>query len=362
MKLLTPLLFLTVCTFGAVRQDATQTMKPAGKISPHGREVITPEAGPQVDNGIDAFITGDFIYWTARVDGLGYITTGVSDGTVSSGKGSTKQPNFGWEPGFKAGIGLNLPHDGWDVYAEYTWLHSSATDNHRSSGNGMSPNWNIANISSFLETPETITSARTNWKLQFSSIDISVGRNYFISQFLTLRPFIGFKGSWIDMDYHVRYTVSNTDTDSILRMKNDQDFWGLGTRPGLNTAFHLAPAWSIYGNFALSALWCQFEIKRRDTRNDSRNSGGANNPPLNTEVTQFNSENDFHTLKGVLEFGIGLRGEWWFANDRYHFLIQGGWEEQVWINFNNLTKISFVEADKGDLGLQGFTLKLRFDF
>jgi len=59
---------------------------------------------------------------------------------------------------------------------------------------------------------------------------------------------------------------------------------------------------------------------------------------------------------------MGLRGEWWFFENRYHFMIQAGWEEQLWINHNNFEKVNGVQANHGDLLLQGLTIKLRFDF
>lgn len=361
MKILFPILLTSATIFAAVRDSQPVHVTP-GKINEAEQKQITPMAGPHVEHGIDAFITGDFLYWTARMDGLGYITTGVGNGISSTGKGSVKYPDWQWAPGFKAGIGLNLPHDGWDIFAKYTWLHSSSSNSHRFSDSGVVPNWNIANIFSFPQDINAINHAKVDGDIHFSSIDVSLGRNFFISKFLILRPFIGFKGGWIDTDYHVHYEINSDSITSDLRMKNDQNYWGIGLRSGLETAWHLTPVWSIYGDFALSALWSQFEITRTDSRNDSRNPGGQGNPPLNTSVTQFNSEDSFHTMKGALEFSLGLRGEWWFFENRYHFLIQGGWEEQLWLNMNNLIKTYFIQSNHGDLILQGLTIKARFDF
>ncbi|QVL57594.1 MAG: MOMP family protein [Simkaniaceae bacterium] len=358
MKRLLPLIFATVATFAA--QEPPYTIP--GKIYESTPQVITPNAGPKVDHGIDVCITADFIYWTARMDGLSYAITGSSDGTLNASKGSVQYPDWRWKPGFKVGLGLNLPHDGWDIYAEYTWLHSRAWDATSINHKGILPTWDISHLDQFSTTTASITSARANWKVHINTFDLSLGRNYFISKFLTLRPFVGFKGSWIKQDYHVRYSVLINPLNSTLRMKNDQSYWGIGLRTGMNTAWHLTQAWSLYGDFALSALWSQFEVDRKDTRLDEANNGGANNPSLNTSITVVNSSNDFHTLKGVLELGLGVRGEWWVFEDRYHFLVQAGWEEQLWINHNNLMKLHFTQSDHGDLTLQGLTIKARFDF
>lgn len=332
-----------------------------GKIYESTPQMITPSAGPRVDHGIDACITADFIYWTARMDNLSFVQTGISPGNISTNKGNTKYPDWRWKPGFKVGLGLGLPHDGWDVYGEYTWLHSRAWNSTRENNQGILPSWNIANLLSS-SSVDAIQSAKTTWKLHFNAIDLSLGRNYFISKFLAMRPFIGFKGTWIHHDYSVKYHSVTTELDTNLRMKNNQKYWGIGLRTGLNTAWHFTQTWGIYGNLALSALWSQFEVDRKDTRNDTQNNNGPTNPPLATNITVMNTENDFHTIKGVIEFGIGMLGEWWFLEDRYHFLVQAGWEEQLWINHNQLIKVSMLQSDHGDFVLQGLTIKARFDF
>ncbi len=351
--------FLTLCatTFYAT-QYAAPPVAP-GSVTPPNH--ITPEAGPRVDHGIDAFITGDFIYWTARIDNLSYVMTGVGNNITSVGKGSTKYPDWSWNPGFKAGIGLNLPHDSWDVCAEYTWYYSSASNASNAGGNGMLPAWNIANSNTLIQNNDSIVQARGEWGIHFYAIDVSLGRNYFISRFLTLRPFVGFKGSWIDQNYSVLYNIETTAIDTSLKMENNQDYWGVGLRSGLKTAWHIDPSWSLYGDFALATLWSQFEITRKDIRTDGRNPG-VGSPPLDTPITSIHVEDNFHTIKSVLECGVGLRGEWWFFESRYHFMVQAGWEEQLWINHNNFEKVHVVQADHGDLILQGFTIKLRFDF
>ncbi|MCB1115486.1 MAG: hypothetical protein KDK71_03355 [Chlamydiia bacterium] len=358
MKTLTLLLSFSLLLFAATEPPYTTP----GKIYESSTQTITPSAGPRVDHGINAFITGDFIYWTARMDGLAYVQTGVSDGGSNANHGKTRYPDWRWTPGFKAGLGLSIPHDGWDVFVEYTWLHSSAWDSLDNNIDGINPIWDISNLWNFAADVFTVQSARVNWKLYFNNFDVSLGRNYFVSRYLTLRPFIGFKGSWINQDYHVKCPIVTDEISSLFGMKNDQSYWGIGLRSGVNAAFRFTQTWSIYGNLALSALWSQFEVDRADTRNDSRNDGLPDRPPLNVTVTDINFEDSFHTVKGVLELGIGMRGEWWFLEDRYHILLQAGWEEQLWINHNQLAKVHFVSSAHGDLILQGLTVKMRFDF
>ncbi len=238
MKYLISFLALCATAFSATQYETPHST--SGSVTP--QDHVTPGAGPRVSHGIDAFITGDFIYWTARMEGLAYVITGIGDQISSVGRGSTKYPDWSWKPGFKAGIGLNLPHDEWDIYAQYTWYYSSASDTTNSRGNGMLAPWNVSDILSLIPNNESIQQARGAWDIHFSTIDVGLGRNYFISRFLTLRPSIGFKGGWIDQDYSVRYNLSTSNLTSVLKMKNDHDYWGIGLRAGLKPKIHVDDA------------------------------------------------------------------------------------------------------------------------
>ncbi|MCB1117245.1 MAG: hypothetical protein KDK50_01545 [Chlamydiia bacterium] len=321
---------------------------PAGMIMDDcqnmGCKVITPNAGPRVCMGADVFVTADFILWTYRQEGMEFAMTG-STGTVTS-QGRVFEPSFGLEPGFKVGLGLNLGHDGWDVFAEYTWLTTNATRKVRDN-NTMTNLWNGGSQAQVLTG---------SWDSDFNVIDLELGRNFFVSQYLTLRPHYGLKGSWQSQDFKVISDVNNILTGNLLSrrtMKQGFDYWGIGIRTGMDTAWHFTKCWSIYGNFALSALWSGFDIDRKDETFNNTNGVTTQN---------VNTENDFKTVLPVLEIALGLRWEMWFSNDDYHFGIDAGWEEQVWWGMNRYIVLSQPQRDNGDLTFQGLTLKFRFDF
>lgn len=338
--------------------------RPAGQIQDDGQGMmreITPSAGPRVSNGADVFITADFILWSPRVDGMAYAWTGLGNDVNSVARGSVKYPNWRWEPGFKVGLGLNLDHDGWDLYAEYTWLQSNrgdAVDYNET----LAPLWDInaqlyPYVSNTGNTDNSIRTASSQWKLSYNVIDLSLGRNYFISQYLTLRPFVGFRGAWISQKWRVQYTLPDSAlaVDAVTaRMDNNQDYWGFGMLTGMNTGWHFTKEFSLYGNFDLALLWSDFTTTRRDV--DSSNIAPSANPQVNV-----NTVDTFHTIKTVMGLEMGLRYETWFSDDDYHFLIQAGWSEILWSNFNQLFTLSET-GNHGDFTLQGLTVKARFDF
>ncbi len=342
---------LCLCSMSSAQAGSDDDyQKPAGQMqmdSNGSYKEITPNAGPRVTDGVDVAITADFIYWYTEQDGMGYAITGFGDGTTSASSGKVYQTGGNWEPGFKVGLGLGLGHDGWDLNAEYTWLQMSTSGSVTASD--IYPMWNIANAYNS-PTHGTVTSASNNTNFHFNVIDLELGRNYYISQHLTLRPFAGLKGSWQTQKYNVEYTQSAT----IREMSNNQKYWAVGLRSGMNTAWHFTKEWSIFGDMALSALWANFKVTRTDET-------GPNPEVETSEVAVFSTKSTVNTVKPVLEMALGLRWETWFSDNDYHFMIQAGWEEQIWFSMNQQLHLN-EQAAHGDLGLQGLTIKVRFDF
>lgn len=369
MKVLPLAGLLCSCLFAAQPQQDdmnSHQRRPAGQMQDDGRyREITPNAGPRVTNGADVYIDADFIWWHVHQDGMGYVLSGFGNGTTATqaSGGSVHHPGFSWEPGFKVSLGVALGHDGWDLGAEYTWLNPNRSSQNRNNDTDLYPMWNIANnYNSPVYSTATggVKQASSSWKTTFNVIDLEMGRNYFISQHLKLRPHIGFKGSWQDQDYSVTYVRRGTQAgagtarETTDKMVNNQDYWGFGIRTGLDTAWHFTKSWSIYGDFAISGMWSHFKIKRKDTEQQIPHGS-------NGVFTIFDYQNSFHTIKPVMEWGIGLRWETWFSDDDYHFLIQAGWEEQSWLEMNQHV-VPMNECNHGDLDLQGLTVKFRFDF
>ncbi|MCK4933972.1 MAG: MOMP family protein [Simkaniaceae bacterium] len=320
---------------------------------------ITPATPPVVTNGINFILSADFIYFTARQDGLSYALSGFGTGTSNASKGSVHRAGTKWDPGFKIGLGLNLAHDGWDIFAEYTRLqthdssHAGNTCNSR-----LYPFWNIGNRyprPKYGKPCDLISSAASQWDLSFNMFDLELARNYYISTNLALRPHVGLKGGWINQDYQVNYHSNSTPTQNLSwKMQNNQDYSGIGLRAGLDTCWYLNSNFCIYGDFALTGMSSHYTVHRKDTAE-------ALSCDCNNSITWINTKSHIYTVKPVLELGLGLRFETWFNNNCYHFSIQAGWEEQVWINHNQLIHL-YNESNHGDLSLQGLTIKTRFAF
>src|ERR1700722_3662932 len=82
----------------------------------------TPSARCCPNIGHGPFITADFIYWQVNEDQIPYaIKRRVEPNSESQ---TIREINPGWHPGFKVGLGYNLPYHGWDLYLDFTWLQA----------------------------------------------------------------------------------------------------------------------------------------------------------------------------------------------------------------------------------------------
>lgn len=328
---------------------------------------ITPNAGPRVAYGIDMFVTADFLYWKTRQDGSVYGLAGVFNGAPTPAEafdrlssGREAEVKFGWDPGFKAGAGLNFWHDGWDVYGEYTWIHGHGSDS-IARDNGIIPETPL---------PGSVTDgilfadrAESRSSLHFNVFDLELGRNFYVSQFLMLRPHIGFKGTWQRQDWKTRYfspgdfeiEITNGAPVAITgpyRLRQKSKYYGVGIRTGLDTAWHFTTNWSIFGDMAWTAMWSRYLLKRKDVVSDETTE---------QKRVAIDSNSRFYDVKYIGELQLGLRFEMWFLDDRYHIQIQAAWEEQVWINHMKFIA-GLATSSFFDLTLHGLTAKIRFDF
>src|SRR5690348_16177518 len=67
--------------------------------------VINPPARPEVKDGVDLFLTADYLIWQANESGLGYAVQNNSPSATTGNSGSVKNPHFKYKSGFRVGAG-----------------------------------------------------------------------------------------------------------------------------------------------------------------------------------------------------------------------------------------------------------------
>lgn len=349
-----------------MRLPSTDVREPMGPMENHPpMRKVTPAIYPQVKVGNSVTTYTSFIWWKAYLQGLNYATSGSADNNTfvpvgtNVNEGVTARPNFSFKPGFKLGLGGPCLHDGWDVRGDYTWLGGSGMNS------GISAKTNSGLVSLFNITfPDGLVKsvnarrANSSFSQQFNIADFELGRSFFISPNLILRPHLGMKTAWIQESVRFNYTVApnnatftyNSVTQTVVTasMIRDQNMWGLGVRTGLNGDWKFNRNFGFYGKCALSALWSDFHVKSRDLT-------GATGTGV---TTNLNTHQSVIQVTPVIETAFGLAYTAWTSDENYRFMVRGSWEQQAWLNMNHMTRTQL----NGNLTMQGFTLDFNFTF
>lgn len=364
-----PMLCATKSALATTSHNSSRLNQPMNQGSTNDK--ITPETAPCACEWANPYVTADFIYWKTQVDNANFAYNGIAvapDGSPSPSTlkdaqtGHIYHPSFKYEPGFKLGFGLKFQHDGWDFFSQYTWLH--ATSSQQAQADAHSPLHSMIRAqnsgSVWDATTWKTTSSKGTWSLHFNVLDLELGRDFWISKSLSIRPFTGMKFSWLTQNFDVFNAYSKTDnaTQPIryeYAMKAKQD--GVGMRGGCNSAFFMTPQWSIYGDLALSAM---FNALHSNRENHCTFKTGVDNTLK--EVKQTRTRGHLHTVSSVVEMGLGLRFETFFNNNHYKYLLEAGWEAQVWFDQAAFAFLSNSSTHPGNLSMQGLTIKTGFWF
>ena len=354
---------------------------------------------------------GDFsvslagFYWNAHQDGMEYaldtqvrnpnvadvtnganVVTGIETlNQLISAKYET--PHFEWDFGFKVGLAYNSPSDGWDFGVNWTWYRGKANDEVEAEiddNHSLLPLW-----SAFAPTQGLTlyaTDIETHWSLKLNLIDIELGRQFWTSRLLSIRPHIGLRIAFIDQafeidhkggSYGARVTATSPDAAAQIAMHNqvdlDNKFHGVGVRGGLDSEWNFGCGWALYANFAAAIVYGRFHVKHDETNRE------AQVPHPKHKVLE--AEDSFRASRGTLDLALGIQYSALFYDSAYGLTVQLGWEQHMFFDQNQLWRAvrigdtgigpAVVSNDtgenvyhqrRGDLDTQGFTLRFKLEF
>ncbi|MBI3211213.1 MAG: MOMP family protein [Simkania negevensis] len=329
---------------------------------------LTALARPQVD-GQGFFITADVLYWHAKIGGTEFGYTDSKPAGVLPIEGDTKCHDFEWNWGFRLGAGYNTEHDGWDVRANYTRFNTGDSESSNPGANAaVVPLRGAARIVQPAVANGlfvTCQSAKSEFDFDYQTVDVELGRAFFISKQLSFRPFAGLKSAWVEQNQHVRYTggspvalpgtaFSGLGLDlNTVEVKDDNDFWGMGPRLGFNTTWSLGCGFSLVGNIDGALLVGLFDVVHKEDFSISDN--------------KIKLKSKQHSLVPMVDYKLGVRYDKYFNDNKQHIGVGLGFEAQYWWRLNQALVIDESATLKysrssQDTGIYGITLDLKLDF
>lgn len=289
------------------------------------------------------YIFTDLLYWRAEEG-----ATSWADVIHIQPKPFFNQADlaFGWDFGFRAGIGYHFDYDHWDLKFAYTRFCTKANNSYILDPEDIGIILSEF-LGSFIELPRTIFGTTSiEWKILFNMFDWELGRDFLVSRALSLRPFIGLKGGWI----HQTILTHWTNPLSLVAEENlKNNFWGIGPSGGVNTDWRFGENqlgfFSLFGDFSTAYMWGKW------TGSDVYSDNSSAKVFINTPST-FLGSLTFRCFSGI---------SWTTDFNKSRFAVRIGYEMQFW--FNQLKIVTFNELRAHhDLTLQGVTCDIRFDF
>ena len=345
-----------------------------------GPSLASARAEPE---GMGWNLSLDVLYWQTKMGDSAYCA--INDGLVNSPikfNVTPREPNFQWAWGFKIGAGYNFDHDKWDTKLKYTFFRNHGKDyvNPLSLPSGI--------VSPLIDVfaPLTFDSivayeaqnirgsfaneTRMNLKNRYDNLYWDLGRDFFVSKYLSLRPSFGVEAAWFTFTSNVKFTggvsqsalvpqtlyVDNeldTSTSAKVTLLNavgdcnlktffKEKFVGIGPRAGLDSRWHLGEGFSIYGDVNAALLYGYFTLNAREQYTGK---------PQNLSTGYYK----FHRLVPTAKFELGIVYDKYIMCETQHVSIALGYENQYYWDV-------YKPLRSAGVGMYGVDLKFQWDF
>lgn len=318
-------------------------------------------------------IEGEFLYWKVSQDQIPYAAVlpgGLQPiiDTFSSSQNpqvrellEIKDPNFKYKPGFRIALGYTPPCSNWNFNLSWTRLHEKIASSTVSNEQGIIPTtMPVAIITGFINREPSQfgfgTEAKSQWKFQFDTWDLLVGRKFSICG-LENTPYLGVKAATINQSQKVNYLGFSVDGNPLkLQNKMKNHFRGIGPCLGINSSWAFCNGWSLWGDVSGALLCGRFDLH--------------SDPSVSQDITVigFKIKPSKKTkLRPTVGAQIGIGWDTMVC-DQYHVTLDVAYEAQYWWNQWQAptsvvnTLFSAGHSAQGDLSLYGLTAKLGVGF
>ncbi|NGX39187.1 MAG: hypothetical protein KR126chlam1_00509 [Chlamydiae bacterium] len=359
-----------------------------------GPDMVNPPVRPKTCDG-DFAITIAGVYWNSDQDGMEYainnhVTNPENNHTTYSGDqgesistsdieqlntlidATYETPDFKWDFGFKLGLSHSSCHDGWDFGFLWTYYRGKANGHieaEEEDNQTLIPLW-----SAFAPAQGSIlyaTDITHNWKLNLDLIDIQIGREFWTSKYLTLRPHVGVRLAYIKQHLNLQHKGGSWSEEPFNNnMDIHNDFHGVGVIAGLESTWHLGCGWGFYGNLATSIVYGRFSIDHDEWNKEASCSFAK---------TRFvETEDSFRASRAMLDLALGVQWTTMFCDCCYAFTAQLGWESHLFFHQNQMWRIvrigdypdslpnntgeNVYHQRRGTLETEGWTFTVKFEF
>jgi hypothetical protein len=324
------------------------------------------------------------LVWKPYQDDIdsGY-TEVISSVLPAVAKNKTQNIDFNWGTGVRITLGKYLPHhEQWDVLLASTYLYSDADKKiHGKLGSsGLSSisisqlklitnGWNPSLLGISFDTD-------VNWKINYFTWDLSLGRLYSLTSKFVIHPFIALRSVLIYEKYRIRNNSTAVSSSGSLvphktTFKTTDSVWGVGPRLGSDFSYSFGKGWSFLGGLSGAVVMGRYNLKETI---DGFLLGSGTSRSVDTDFKLRDADTVMHAN---LEGSIGLGWEKWVRKHTVRIAPSFLFEATQWFLINNWSATNLAanpfsgsfpdwgmlsQRRMGDLGFLGFTVNLQLDF
>jgi hypothetical protein len=323
-------------------------------------------------------VQASYLFYQAMEDGLNYLQklhiSGGGDSKIFA-EVEPDEPDFSWNSGVQVGIGYIFPQrEQWELLLNWTYYQTHSENSVPSiastnTADTLKPIW-----LPFL-TGSVASQSSVHWLMHFNTIDLSLGRNFPIGQWLSMHPRAGLRGAWINQGYSSNYQAAdlvNGGTIFPIGMTSFMGHWQYqagGLRFGSDAEWLISEQFALIANLYGSVLYGRFTVEEMF---DGAFAVSGAPPFLISEAVSFHK--NYFRLRPSLETELGIRWQYFFSNHQRRAMIGAYYGLAYWFNQNALVN-EFLSLDltsgnslisplpaTGDLQLHGLRVEGRFDF
>jgi hypothetical protein len=329
-------------------------------------------------------VYGSWLYWKVNGDEYDYAvekTRFQSEGIIRD-RETIHDVKFGWDSGFRIGLGALLPSLCWR--ADVVWTHfrdtsSKSTEIHGTEGNtqtfvSLPAVFNFGD--QLLSSEGAVFSGRVNFR--YDTVDIEFSKWCCCTHCVQFRPHIGLRLAEIQEGFHDKVqfnggafeTFSNTGA-SHGRFFAKNRFKGAGIRAGFDLDLCLCEGWSLIGRGAGSVVWGRTHLSQ------------SFKYPLGTGGNFYNGEIDenFRNSRIITDLSLGIRyktmcgcfpviaelaWEHHYIFNQHRFWVDNSFElpsgAEISAPVSNILFTTSSWKKNGNVSLQGLTLSLGVEF
>lgn len=341
-------------------------------IGNYGAKTASARAAP---NGIGFYVMADLLYWRAKFGGSEYA---MSDSNSSSLPKSSNllKVDLDWNFGFKVGVGYHFDHDNWDANLIYTFYRTAGSDSSTHPASGfllpirtssliVSPTPSNVDIGSFVACKHSTSDAG----FRFDDLQFTLGRNFYVSRTLSLRPNFGVQSAWVRLKQNAVYSgyvlgfAVDIGSHSVF-VQDKQRLWGVGPLLGFESKWYIGRGVSLFCNASSSILYGGYKVSHKNwySANISENS-----------ISVRGNMHQFTTTRQMI---LGLVYDKTFNEGKDHVSVSLGYDTRYWWALNQMLEINyeqpgangtfdgqtFYQRYSDDLGINGATLHVMWDF